>query len=100
MAKTSVIRARIEPKLKEEVEKILNDLGMSFSEAINIFAAQIKINNGLPFQVKRQKKPNKDTLEAINDIKNNSNLLEYDGSEYLKAFRKRAFSNNETNQGN
>lgn len=46
---------RINEKIKEEVTPILSDLGLSLSEAINIFLHQIKINNGLPFEVKRKK---------------------------------------------
>lgn len=45
---------RINPKIKEEVTPILEDLGLSLSEAINMFLHQIKINNGLPFEVKRK----------------------------------------------
>ena len=37
MAKTSTLNIRIEPKLKEETETTLNDLGMNTAEAITIF---------------------------------------------------------------
>ena len=33
MAKTSTLNIRIEPKLKEEAETTLNDLGMNIAEA-------------------------------------------------------------------
>lgn len=46
---------RINEKIKEEITPILSDLGLSLSEAINIFLHQIKLNNGLPFEVKRKK---------------------------------------------
>lgn len=46
---------RINEQIKEEIAPILNELGLSLSEAINIFLHQIKINNGLPFDVKRKK---------------------------------------------
>ncbi|MBC7474731.1 MAG: type II toxin-antitoxin system RelB/DinJ family antitoxin [Candidatus Sericytochromatia bacterium] len=98
MSKTSVVRARIEPKLKQEVEEILSELGISFSEAINIFAAQIKITNGIPFEIKRAKKPNKETIEAMFDIKNEKDLLVFDGKEYLENFKNRSKKINETNQ--
>lgn len=32
----------------------MNDLGLSLSEAINMFLHQIKLNNGLPFDIKRK----------------------------------------------
>ena len=43
---------RIDEKIKKEVTPILEDLGMSISEAINIFLHQVKLNKGLPFEVK------------------------------------------------
>ena len=45
---------RINDDIKKEITPILNDLGISLSEAINMFLHQIKINNGLPFAVKRR----------------------------------------------
>lgn len=43
---------RINSKIKDEVTPILNDLGISLSEAINMFLHQIKLNNGIPFELK------------------------------------------------
>lgn len=37
MAKTAMIRARINPELKKDVENIFNVLGLSTTEAINLF---------------------------------------------------------------
>ncbi len=37
MAKTEMIRVRMEPELKQEVEKIFTALGLSPTEAINLF---------------------------------------------------------------
>ena len=45
---------RINDEIKKEVTPILNDLGISLSEAINMFLHQIKLTNGIPFQLKRQ----------------------------------------------
>src|SRR4030042_2029005 len=52
MARTAMIRARITPDLKEEVEFILKRLGLTTTEAINIFFSQVKLQRGLPFEVK------------------------------------------------
>lgn len=52
MPKTESVYTRIEPKLKIEVEKTLSKLGMSTSEAINIFLNQVVMHRGLPFEVK------------------------------------------------
>lgn len=45
---------RINDNIKNEVTPILEELGLSLSEAINIFLHQVKINNGIPFKLKRQ----------------------------------------------
>lgn len=45
---------RINDDIKKEITPILDDLGLSLSEAINIFLHQIKLNNGIPFELKRK----------------------------------------------
>ena len=45
---------RINEKIKQEITPILDDLGISLSEAINMFLHQIKLNNGIPFDLKRK----------------------------------------------
>ena len=45
---------RVNDDIKKEVLPILDDLGISLSEAINMFLHQIKINNGIPFELKRK----------------------------------------------
>jgi hypothetical protein len=37
MSKTATIRARIEPNLKEDVEKLFKKMGLTTTEAINLF---------------------------------------------------------------
>ena len=51
MAKEAMIRARIEPQLKAEVEDIFQELGLSITEAITLFYKQVRLNRGLPFKV-------------------------------------------------
>lgn len=64
MAKTSSIHIRVDPKVKEEVEKILNVIGMTSTEAINIYLKQIIINSGIPFEIKAPQFSD-EMLEAI-----------------------------------
>ena len=52
MSKTANLYVRIEPDLKEQAEKILSALGISASNAINMFYKQIILQRGLPFDVK------------------------------------------------
>ena len=62
MAKTAMIRARMEPSLKESVEDIFNKIGLSATEAITLFYQQVVINRGIPFELKI---PNDETIETF-----------------------------------
>ncbi len=64
MAKEAMIRARIEPQLKEDAEDILHQLGLSTTEALTLFYHQIRLNQGLPFPVRL---PNKATRQTFKD---------------------------------
>jgi DNA-damage-inducible protein J len=75
MGKSAFIRARVEPELKEEVIDILQTLGLSLTEAITLFFKMIKLNRGLPFEVKI---PNEETLAAMEDARLERNLEEWD----------------------
>lgn len=52
MAKTTNIYVRVEPELKEQVEIVLEQLGIPISNAINIFLKQVVMQRGIPFDVK------------------------------------------------
>lgn len=80
MQKSETIRARIEPDVKNKTEAIFSELGLSTSQAINLFYKQVILNNGLPFDVKI---PNNLTKKAIEDSLDNSNLTEYSSLEDL-----------------
>ena len=62
MGKTAMIRARTEPGIKSEVEKIFHRLGISCTEAINLFFRQVALQKGIPFEIKV---PNRTTLRAM-----------------------------------
>lgn len=68
--KTETVRARIEPKLKHDVELVLAELGLSFSEAIELFLRQVKLNQGIPFDIRIPNKVTNQTLEETNKGKN------------------------------
>jgi len=63
--KSALIQTRVEPSLKAEVEKILREIGISTSEAITIFLNRVRMEKGIPFELKI---PNSRTMEAMNDI--------------------------------
>lgn len=47
----TMVRARVDPQLKDETEKIFSELGISTTDAIRMFLAQVKLRRGLPFSV-------------------------------------------------
>ncbi len=51
MAKTAVVRARMEPELKQHAEAIFEKIGIRPSQAINLFYRQVEEAGGLPFAV-------------------------------------------------
>ena len=55
MAKTSTLNIRIDPKLKEEAEATLNDLGMNIAEAVTIFLKQVVMTDSIPFAIRKPK---------------------------------------------
>lgn len=52
MAKTTVLHARMDEDLKNSVEKIFEQLGLTSSDAIKLFYKQVQLNGGLPFEIK------------------------------------------------
>ena len=62
MNKTSTIRARIEPSLKDKAEQIFRQLGLSTTQAITLFYKQVELKKGLPFNIAI---PNKITRQTF-----------------------------------
>lgn len=61
---TSIVRARVAPKLKDDAELVLSSLGVSMSDAIRMYLTQITLRRGIPFSVEI---PNAETLEAMRE---------------------------------
>ena len=82
MAKSAMIRARTEPGLKVEAEKIFHQLGLSCSEAINLFFKQVTLRKGIPFDVAI---PNKATLRAMKETERKKGASFHDAKDLFKA---------------
>ncbi|MFP4333554.1 MAG: type II toxin-antitoxin system RelB/DinJ family antitoxin [Campylobacterales bacterium] len=67
MTLDSTVRARIDSNLKNEVEVIFHELGLSTSQAITLFLKKVKMERGIPFELKI---PNETTLKAMEEAKN------------------------------
>ena len=66
MARTETLHVRLDPELKTAVEETFRSLGLSASEAVNIFFHHVLLHEGLPFAVQ---KPhfNAETIAALHE---------------------------------
>ncbi len=51
MNKTAMVRARVEPHLKQNAEAVFQRLGLNATQAITMFYKQVELREGLPFEV-------------------------------------------------
>ena len=56
MARTSNVFARVEPEIKEQAERVLDQLGIPMSNAVGMFLRQVVLQQGIPFEIKLPKK--------------------------------------------
>lgn len=72
MNKSSTIRARIEPDLKEKADHIFRKLGLTTTQAITLFYKQVELRKGLPFDVAI---PSETTYRTFNDTNAGRHLV-------------------------
>ena len=75
MAKSEMIRARVEPTLKHNAEAVLGKLGMTPTEAITLFYKQVALYRGLPFPVRI---PNAATRKALDEARSRKNIESFE----------------------
>ncbi len=68
MPKTANINLRIEPDVKAQADAVFSSLGISITDAINVFLHASIMEGGFPFQPK-QPRYNRETLTAIQEAK-------------------------------
>jgi len=83
MSKTAFIRARIEPQLKIDVEKILNDLGVTTTQVIHLLYRQISRDHELLPELYT---PNKETARAIKEARKGKGVVHFKNAD--DAFKK------------
>lgn len=64
MATTTPTQIRIEENTKKQAVDLLKGLGISLSDAVNMFLRQVILQNGIPFEVKYPE----DTLEFRSEV--------------------------------
>lgn len=84
---TTNLNIRIDKDIKEQSDKIFNELGLNMTTAINIFLRTTIREHGIPFELKLDV-PNDVTEAAIEEGKkllNDSNVKKYSSMDELKA---------------
>lgn len=74
MAKTAIVRARIEPEIKEDAERILEECGLSPSEAVELFYLQVILPRGLPLNY------NEETRAALMQSEQGRGVLRFESA--------------------
>ena len=64
MSKTAMVRARVEPDLKDHAEHVFRRLGLNATQAITMFYRQVELRDGLPFEVAIPTPTTKRTFEG------------------------------------
>ncbi|MDN3128800.1 type II toxin-antitoxin system RelB/DinJ family antitoxin [Enterococcus faecalis] len=64
--KKKPIHVNVDENLKKEAEQLFDDLGLNMTSAITIFLKQSVNEQAIPFMIN---KGNKETLQALKDIK-------------------------------
>lgn len=72
MSKTTTVRARIEPDLKQHAEAVFERLGLNATQAISMFYRQVELRGGLPFDVVI---PNLVTRQTFQDTDSDRDLM-------------------------
>lgn len=70
--KTAMIRARTTAGLKTQAERVFHQLGISSTEAINLFYAQVCLRRGMPFAVDI---PNDETMKVFEKTERGEELI-------------------------
>lgn len=50
MSKTAVLNVRLDPALKATAEQLYSTLGLTLSDAVNVFLRQSILDGGMPFR--------------------------------------------------
>lgn len=72
MAQTN-INIRMDENLKQQFDRLCNELGLNMTTAFNIFAKTMVRQQKIPFEVALDI-PNAETLSAIDDVNHDRNL--------------------------
>lgn len=64
---TSTVNINVPTEVKEEANRIFNNLGLNMSTAMNMFLKKVIYERGIPFEVK-EPKPSKEFMKALKEL--------------------------------
>ena len=73
--RSDTVRAKVSHKTKMEAKRILNKLGLSMSEAINLMLVQVSLKKALPFEITMSKTPNAETKKILDETDKDKGLI-------------------------
>lgn len=73
MSTKTPLQVRVDTDTKREAAQVFDSLGLSLSDAINVFLKKAIVYNGFPFEV-RNEILNNETVSAIVDVENNKGM--------------------------
>jgi DNA-damage-inducible protein J len=62
MATDSVLQVRIDGRIKKEAAHVLDDMGLSVSDAVRMLLVRVAAEKAMPFDIRV---PNRETVEAM-----------------------------------
>ncbi|MCQ2060785.1 MAG: type II toxin-antitoxin system RelB/DinJ family antitoxin [Fibrobacter sp.] len=64
----AVLQIRTDADIKAKCDTLFKDLGITISDAVNMFLRQCLIHEGIPMEIKRPR-PNAETMQALAEAK-------------------------------
>ncbi len=84
--KTDIISTRVDHDMKTEFTYVCEEIGLSPSQAIKLFAKAVINYGGIPFELKT-KQPNMITVQAIQELEEGKGHKVRDTSELFNDFQ-------------
>lgn len=74
MSKSAIVRARLEPALKKDAERVFAKLGLTTSEAIHLLFRQVSLTRSLPFP---RHLPNAETKRTLASSRRGKGVVQF-----------------------
>jgi DNA-damage-inducible protein J len=81
MKQNACVNVRVAKNVKTDAESVLSKLGLTMSDAVNIYLRQIALKGGIPFDLTL---PNRKTVRAMRDVQQKRNLESFPDIESMK----------------